>query len=329
MSDDIWRWSASRIAAAIRAREISAREAVDSCLDRMAAVNGTLNAVTVDLSASAREGAARADAAIAGGDALGPLHGVPVTIKENVDQQGSATTNGVVGFRNVIATEDSPVVANWKRAGAIIIGRTNTPAFSFRLDTVNDLRGRTYSPWSRVHTPGGSSGGAASCVAAGIAPLAHGNDIAGSVRFPAYCCGGGGHTTVVRPRPAYNPTQTAERSMSSQLMSVQDRSREASPICASVSPRCRRAMRAIRGGLRHRSTVRRFRRRSARRSCPTHATLPARACILPLRGRSRPRPHRSPPRVTTSSTRGRRGSPAPRNCGSRCRCRSSASFPCR
>ena len=221
MSDDIWRWSASRVAAGIRRRDISAREALESCLGRMAAVNTRLNAVTVDLSDSAREAASRADAAVARGDALGPLHGVPVSIKENVDQLGCATTNGVVGFKNVFALEDSPVVANWKKAGAIILGRTNTPAFSFRLDTVNDLRGRTYNPWSRTHTPGGSSGGAASSVAAGITALAHGNDIAGSVRFPAYCCG----VTGIRPSfgrvPAYNPTQTAERSMSSQLMSVQ------------------------------------------------------------------------------------------------------------
>jgi amidase len=221
MSDDIWRWSATRIAAAIRRRDISAREALESCLGRMAAVNTKLNAVTVDLSASAREAADRADAAVARGDELGALHGVPVTIKENVDQQGSPTPNGVVGFQGIVAREDSPVVANWRRAGAVMLGRTNTPAFSFRLDTVNDLRGRTFSPWSRTHTPGGSSGGAASSVAAGITPLAHGTDIAGSVRFPAYCCG----LASIRPSfgrvPSYNPTQTAERSMSSQLMSVQ------------------------------------------------------------------------------------------------------------
>jgi amidase len=184
--DEIWRWSATRIAAAIRKREISAKDALEACLARMSAVNPKLNAVTVDLSDAARAAAERADRAVANGDALGPLHGVPVTIKENVDQEGSATTNGVVGFQNIIAKADSPIVANWKRAGAIIVGRTNTPAFSFRLDTVNDLRGRTYNPWSKTRTPGGSSGGAASSVAAGITPLAHGNDIAGSVRFPAY-----------------------------------------------------------------------------------------------------------------------------------------------
>jgi amidase len=221
VAEPIWRWSATRIAAAIRSRDISACEALDACLARMAAVNPKLNAVTVDLSDLARVVAVAADRAVAAGEPLGPLHGVPVTIKENVDQEGCATTNGVVGFRHIIAKSDSPIVANWKRAGAVIVGRTNTPAFSFRLDTVNDLRGRTHSPWSKTHTPGGSSGGASASVAAGITPLAHGNDIAGSVRFPAYACG----LAAIRPSfgrvPAFNPTQTAERSLSSQLMSVQ------------------------------------------------------------------------------------------------------------
>ncbi len=222
MSEAIWRWSATRVAAAIRSREISAREALEASLTRLVEVNGRLNAVTVDLSETARAAADHADRAVAAADApLGPLHGVPVTIKENVDQQGCATTNGVVGFRDLIATADCPAVANLKSAGAIIIGRTNTPAFSFRIDTVNDLRGRTYNPWSRTHTPDGSSGGAASSVAAGITPLAHGTDIAGSIRFPAYACGIAGIRPSFGRVPSYNPTQTAERSLSSQLMSVQ------------------------------------------------------------------------------------------------------------
>jgi amidase len=222
MTEAIWRWSATRVAAAIRSREISAREAIDASLSRMAAVNGKLNAVTVDLSDDARAAADRADRAVAAADApLGPLHGVPVTIKENVDQQGCATTNGVVAFRDLIAAADCPAVANLKSAGAIIIGRTNTPAFSFRIDTVNDLRGRTYNPWSRTHTPGGSSGGAASSVAAGITPLAHGTDIAGSIRYPAYACGIAGIRPSFGRVASYNPTQAAERSLSSQLMSVQ------------------------------------------------------------------------------------------------------------
>ncbi len=221
MADDIWRWDTTRVAGAIARREISSREAVTACLGRMAAVNPRLNAVTVDLGAAALEAADRADAAVARGDSLGPLHGVPISIKENVDQAGCATTNGVVAFRDVIAREDSPVVANLKAAGAVIIGRTNTPAFSFRLDTENELRGRTFSPWSARHTPGGSSGGAAASVAAGITPLAHGNDIAGSVRYPAYCCGLVGLRPSFGRVPAFNPSATAERSMSSQLLSVQ------------------------------------------------------------------------------------------------------------
>jgi amidase len=222
MTEAIWRWSATRVAAAIRSREISAREATDASLSRMAAVNGKLNAVTVDLSDEARAAADRADRAVAAADApLGPLHGVPVTIKENVDQEGCATTNGVVAFRDLIAPADCPAVANLKSAGAIVVGRTNTPAFSFRIDTVNDLRGRTYNPWSKMRTPGGSSGGAASSVAAGITPLAHGTDIAGSIRFPAYACGIAGIRPSFGRVPSYNPTQAAERSLSSQLMSVQ------------------------------------------------------------------------------------------------------------
>jgi amidase len=225
MTDELWKWDATALAEGIRARTISSREAVDACVGRMLAVNPQLNAVTCDLSGDARAAADRADAAVAravkSNENLGPLHGVPVTIKENVDQAGCATVNGVAAFKDVVADADSPVVANWKRAGAVIIGRTNTPAFSFRLDTVNDFRGRTYSPWSSTHTPGGSSGGAASSVAAGITPLAHGNDIAGSVRYPAYCCGLVGLRPSFGRVPAYNPSAKTERVISAQLMSVQ------------------------------------------------------------------------------------------------------------
>lgn len=221
MADEIWRLDATAMATAIAARRFSSREVLESCLARMAAVNPQLNAVTADLSDRARAAADRADNAVARGETLGPLHGVPVLIKENVDQAGCATTNGVVAFRDLIAAEDSPVVANLKAAGAIVLGRTNTPAFSFRLDTDNDLRGRTLSPWSEAHTPGGSSGGAASAVAAGIAPIAHGNDIAGSIRFPAYACGLVGLRPSFGRVPAFNPSATAERSASAQMLSVQ------------------------------------------------------------------------------------------------------------
>ena len=221
MNEPLWRWEAAELAAAIRDREISAREAATACIERMEAVNPRLNAVTVDLSEHALVAADRADAAVARREALPPLHGVPVTIKENVDQQGFATTNGVAALRELVAASDSPVVANLKRAGAVIIGRTNTPAFSFRLDTDNALRGRTHNPWSRTRTPGGSSGGASSSVAAGITPIAHGNDIAGSVRYPAYCTGIVGLRPSFGRVPAYNATTKTERAISAQLMSVQ------------------------------------------------------------------------------------------------------------
>ncbi len=221
MADEIWRWDATRMAEAIRRRQISSREAVEACLARMGAVNAHLNAVTVDLGVGARAAADRADAAVARSERLGPLHGVPVTVKENIDQTGCATTNGTVAYRDLLAVADSPVVANWQAAGAVILGRTNTPGFSFRLDTDNDLRGRTLNPWSEAHTPGGSSGGASSSVAAGITPLSHGNDIAGSIRYPAYACGLAGLRPSFGRVPAFNPSATAERSMSAQLLSVQ------------------------------------------------------------------------------------------------------------
>ncbi|MBV8982149.1 MAG: amidase, partial [Acidimicrobiia bacterium] len=164
---------------------ISCREAVAACLKRLAAVNSAVNAVTVVLAEEALAAADEADRRIKRGEALGPLHGVPVTIKENIDQAGAATTNGVVAFRDLIAETDSPPVANWKRAGAIIIGRTNTPAFSLRWHTDNELRGPTLNPWDRTRTPGGSSGGSAAAVAAGLVPFSTASDGGGSTRIPA------------------------------------------------------------------------------------------------------------------------------------------------
>src|SRR2546422_1687523 len=221
MDQPIWRWDATAVAAAIRTGTISSREATESVLSRLQAVNPKLNAVTVVLAEPALAAADRADAARKRGEALGLLHGVPVTIKENIDQEGQATANGVVAFKDVIATRDSPPVASWKRAGAIIVGRTNTPAFSLRWHTDNDLRGRTFNPWHRDRTPGGSSGGAAAALATGIAPLAHGNDLGGSVRYPAYCCGVAGIRPTLGRLAAYNATVTEERPVGMQLMSVQ------------------------------------------------------------------------------------------------------------
>jgi amidase len=219
--DELWRWPATALSGAIRTRRISSREATEACLARTREVNPTLNAIVEVLEAEALAAADAADRAVGRGDALGPLHGVPVTTKVNVDQRGLATTNGIVALRDAIATEDSPVVSNLRRAGAVIFGRTNTPAFSFRWFTENDLHGRTLNPWSRERTPGGSSGGASSAVAAGMGPIAHGNDLAGSVRYPAYCTGVYGLRPSFGRVPAFLPSAKEERPPGMQTMSVQ------------------------------------------------------------------------------------------------------------
>lgn len=218
---ELWRWDAVDLAKAIKLRRVSSRDAVDACLARIEAVNPKINAVTQTLAEEARGVADAADAAVKRGDALGPLHGVPVLIKENIDQKGLPTVNGVRAYLETIAKEDSPPVANWRKAGAVIIGRTNTPGFSLRWHTDNEVRGRTYSPWARDHTPGGSSGGAGAALATGMAPLAHGNDYGGSIRYPSYCCGTAGIRPSLGRVPAYNPSAPAERPPTAQLMSVQ------------------------------------------------------------------------------------------------------------
>jgi amidase len=221
MTDEFWRWQACDLAQAIRTRRISSREAVMSCLARLAAVNPCINAVVDCLPEEALAAADAADRAVATAEPLRPLHGVPVTIKINVDYAGRATTNGVVAFKDRIAQADSPPVANWRKAGAIIIGRTNVPPFSARFFTDNALYGRTLNPWDAGRTPGGSSGGAAAAVATGIGALAHGNDRAGSIRYPAYACGVVGLRPTHGRVPTYEPSAPDEPSITTQLTHVQ------------------------------------------------------------------------------------------------------------
>ena len=222
MSDnDLWRLSATQTAAQTTAGNITAESTTAAAISRMNTVNPALNAVVEDLSAQAMDRARALDTARASGKAPGPLHGVPITIKINVDQVGHATTNGVPALKDLIAPADAPLVTNLQNAGAVVIGRTNTPEFSFRADTDNPLYGRTHNPWGPHVSAGGSSGGAGSAVMAGIGALAHGNDIGGSLRFPAAANG----AVTVKPGmgrvPAWNPSQTAERGMLAQSMSVQ------------------------------------------------------------------------------------------------------------
>src|SRR5262249_9950151 len=221
MADELWRQSASELAEAIARKQVSCREVMESVTRRIRDKNPALNAIVYDYTDEALAEARRADEEIAAGRLRGPLHGVPVTIKENVDQRGKPTPNGLAALENVIAPDDAPVVRNLRRAGAIVVGRTNTPELSMRATTDNPLHGRTLNPWHADASPGGSSGGAGAAAAAGFGPIHHGNDIGGSLRFPAFACG----LATVKPTPgripAYNPSATEERGLLAQLMSVQ------------------------------------------------------------------------------------------------------------
>lgn len=215
-----WRMSAIELAQAIRQRRTTARNAVQSVLDRIAEVNPGLNAIVDVMAEQALAQAQAADRALARGERVGLLHGVPVTIKVNADVTGRATTHGVVALRNNIAKTDSPVVANLRREGAVIVGRTNAPAFSVRWFSDNDVHGRTLNPFDPRVTPGGSSGGAAVAVATGMGPIAHGNDIGGSLRQPALACGVVGLRPTVGRVPSYSDTSPT-RTITGQQMSVQ------------------------------------------------------------------------------------------------------------
>src|SRR5262245_27310166 len=221
MADDLWQRSAVELADGIAGKKFSCREVMESVVARIRALNPALNAIVYDYTEEALADARRADDELAAGRPRGPLHGVPATIKENVDQQGKPTPNGMPAFEKIIAPDDAPLVRNLRSAGAIIVGRTNTPELSMRATTDNPLHGRTRNPWHPDASPGGSSGGAGSAAAAGFGPIHHGNDIGGSLRFPAFACG----LATVKPTPgripAFNPSATVERGLLAQLTSVQ------------------------------------------------------------------------------------------------------------
>jgi len=187
--DELWRRGAGELARMIAAGEVTSAEVVDAHLARIEAVNPALNAVTEVLADSAREAAVAADRATADGGPRGPLHGVPCTVKQNIDLAGSATNWGLPALGDAVAALDSPVVERMRAAGAIPIGRTNCPDMALRVHTDSGLFGLTRNPWDPGRTAGGSSGGEASALAAGMSPIGLGNDIGGSLRNPATCCG--------------------------------------------------------------------------------------------------------------------------------------------
>lgn len=219
-SQELWRLSATAIAALVHSRQVSATEVARAALARLEQVNPLLNAIVEHRPDDVLAQARAVDEAIARGDNPGPLAGVPVTTKVNIDQAGYATTNGLRSQHDLIATSNSPVAESLLHAGAVLLGRTNTPAFSYRWFTSNRLHGTTRNPRDPALTPGGSSGGAAAAIASGMGHLAHGTDIAGSIRYPAYACGVHGLRPSFGRVAAYNPSAGQDRVIGGQLMAV-------------------------------------------------------------------------------------------------------------
>lgn len=191
-----WHFESVRVLARrIRRRELSSVELVDAFLDRIAEHNPALNAVVSLDPGRARAEAKRADERLSAGahGRLGPLHGVPMTIKDGYEVAGMRSTAGAKPWAEHVPAQDALAVQRLRDAGAIVLGKTNTPAFCSDFQTYNTLFGTTHNPWDLTRTPGGSSGGAAAALAAGLTPIELGSDIAGSIRLPAAFCGVLGH----------------------------------------------------------------------------------------------------------------------------------------
>jgi len=181
--------SATELARAIRGKEVSSRELLDEYLVRVERLNPAINAVVTLDADRARDAAAAADEATARGDDVGPLHGLPITIKDAIEVGGVRSTGGAVALTDHVPVADAPVVARVKDAGAIVFGKTNVPEWSGDLQTFNEIFGTTNNPWATDRVPGGSSGGPAAAVAAGLTSFEIGTDIGGSIRVPSHCCG--------------------------------------------------------------------------------------------------------------------------------------------
>ncbi|HEY7254638.1 MAG TPA: amidase, partial [Methylomirabilota bacterium] len=183
------RTDALTLARRIRTKEISPVAVVEAVLQRIEALQPTVNAFVTVTADEARAAARRAEAAVMAGDRLGPLHGVPFSVKDLLFTKGARTTMGSLIFADQVPTEDAVPVRRLREAGAILIGKTTTPEFGHKPFTDSPLFGATRNPWDLSRTAGGSSGGAAAAVATGQGPLALGTDGGGSVRLPASCCG--------------------------------------------------------------------------------------------------------------------------------------------
>ena len=218
MSDELWRRGALELAGMVARREVSSRQVVQAHLDRIDEVNSAVNAVVRRLDAEALRAADEADAAVAAGRPLGPLHGVPVTVKENIDVAGTPTTQAVVALAEAVAHVDAPLVERARAAGAIPIARTNLPDFGLRVTTESSLHGDTRNPWNPRRTAGGSSGGEGAALATGMSPLGFGNDIGGSLRNPAHCCGVASIKPTTGVVPAATVVPPEDHGLSAQFM---------------------------------------------------------------------------------------------------------------
>ncbi len=181
--------SATELARAIRSKEISSEEILTAYLQRIEKVNPKLNAIVQLMAEEALAQARKADEELASGHIKGPLHGVPVTIKDNIDVAGVICTGGTKGRASFVPSQDATVVSRMRDAGAIILGKTNMPELAFAFETDNLVYGCTNNPYDLSCTPGGSSGGEAAIIAAGGSPLGLGNDMGGSIRLPSHFCG--------------------------------------------------------------------------------------------------------------------------------------------
>lgn len=186
-------WSASEQAAAICTGQLGSEELLDLFLARIAMVDPHVNAVCTLAVEPARKRCREADAATARGESWGPLHGLPVTVKDAIATADIRSTGGAMALRDHVPTTDAPAVAALKSAGAIVFGKTNLPEWSGDWQSFNEMFGTTNNPWALTHTPGGSSGGAAAAVACGMTSFELGTDIGGSVRVPSAFCGVWGH----------------------------------------------------------------------------------------------------------------------------------------
>lgn len=218
---ELWQESALELAKRIRVGSTSSREVIESHLERINSVNGAINAIVEIRPDEIRREADAADAVVKLRGVMGPLHGVPFTIKTNIDVTGYATTEGAESLKDRVATSDAPAVERMRRAGAVALGRTNMPDLGLRVNAESSLYGVTHNPWKHGYTAGGSSGGEAAAIASGMSPIGLGNDIGGSLRNPAYACG----IASIKPSRGRvargNQSAVGEMSLNSQIMNAE------------------------------------------------------------------------------------------------------------